>query len=75
MAEAISIPSPTVFLRSSPPPPPRRKHSRERHDVAKRARKQSAVTKKAPGTRSSVNGAGASDRAQKPKQSKSRNGM
>ena len=73
MADAISIPSPSVFLRSSPPPP--RKESRERHDVVKRARGQSVVTKKAPGRRLSANAASASDRAQKLKQSKSRNGM
>lgn len=70
MAEAISIPSPSVFLRNSPP----RTASEPKDDIPpapKNARRQGAATKKAPARKQSAT----IDGATKPKQSKSRNGM
>jgi len=69
MAEAISIPSPSVFLRNSPPP----QAQDDLPPAPKAARRQGAAPKKAPVRKGSA--ATTVDRATKPKQSKSRNGM
>lgn len=82
MASAINIPSPSVFLRSSPPPadppaaekrkPPDRKNAppAKRQNSAAEGKKK-AARKPAP---SGSGGAGGGDGVVKPKQSKSRNG-
>lgn len=69
MAEAIVIPSPTAFLRSSPAPPspPDAQHVRPANAEGK---KKAAVRKGGVGAGGSGDGNGA-----KPKQSKSRNGI
>ena len=73
MAEAITIPSPSVFLRASPTPP-------EKPNVPpppKHARRQSAAeTKKKAARKSGAPvSSGADGSVIKPKQSKSRNGI
>ncbi|KAI6873380.1 hypothetical protein KC334_g18622, partial [Hortaea werneckii] len=70
-AEAITIPSPSVFLRDSPPAPEPAKTAKPQHE-----RKQSTETKKkAPSRKASLaSGASGDGSGVKPKQSKSRNG-
>ncbi|KAI6816306.1 hypothetical protein KC348_g10535 [Hortaea werneckii] len=70
-AEAITIPSPSVFLRDSPPAPEPAKSARPQH-----VRKQSTETKKkAPSRKASLASGNPGDgNGVKPKQSKSRNG-
>ncbi|KAI6881932.1 hypothetical protein KC355_g22017, partial [Hortaea werneckii] len=70
-AEAITIPSPSVFLRDSPPAPEPAKSAKPQH-----VRKQSTETKKkAPSRKASLaSGASGDGNGVKPKQSKSRNG-
>ena len=81
MAQAIDIPSPSVFLRKSPPPTdppvePQRPPSRKNAPQAKRQNSATQTKKKA--ARKSVSGGAdggsGGDGVQKPKQSKSRNG-
>ncbi|RMY35218.1 hypothetical protein D0866_04744 [Hortaea werneckii] len=69
-AEAITIPSPSVFLRDSPPAPEPAKTAKPQHE-----RKQSTETKKkAPSRKASLaSGASGDGSGVKPKQSKSRN--
>lgn len=70
MAEAITIPSPSVFLRASPPPP-----SPPPREAAQHVRRQISEAKKKAARKSSAAGSGPGDGcADKPKQSKSRNG-
>ncbi|KAK5115382.1 hypothetical protein LTR85_009842 [Meristemomyces frigidus] len=70
MAEAITIPSPSVFLRASPPPP-----SPPPQTTAQHVRRQSSDAKKKAARKSSgAVGAAGDGCAGKPKQSKSRNG-
>lgn len=73
MAEAISIPSPSVFLRKSPPPPNPVATSKP---AAKNARRSSppAEAKKKAQRKDSGPVDGAEGSIVKPKQSKSRNG-
>lgn len=70
-AEAITIPSPSVFLRDSPPAPEPAKNGKPQH-----VRKQSTETKKkAPSRKASLASGNPGDgNGVKPKQSKSRNG-
>lgn len=70
--EAISIPSPSVFLRNSPPRTASQAQQDNLPPAPKNARRQGAATKKAPARKQSA--ATKVDGAQKPKQSKSRNG-
>lgn len=71
MAEAITIPSPSVFLRSSPDPAP------PSSQPSQHARRQSTEAKKKAARKANATGAGAAGgeaSVTKPKQSKSRNG-
>jgi len=72
MAEAITIPSPSVFLRSSPDPAP------PSSQPPKHARRQSTEAKKKAARKANAGGAGVPGgdaSVSKPKQSKSRNGI
>ena len=71
--EAITIPSPSVFLRASPPPP----SVPAQPKAPKHARRQSSAEakKKAPRKPGAVVSGGADGSVVKPKQSKSRNGI
>ncbi|KAK4548289.1 hypothetical protein LTR36_010159 [Oleoguttula mirabilis] len=73
MAEAITIPSPSVFLRASPPPPSPPPPPRT---TAQHVRRQSSEAKKKASRKSSgvAGGTAGNGRTAKPKQSKSRNG-
>ena len=83
MAQAINIPSPSVFLRKSPPPaepaaeekekPPDRKNAppTKRQNSAPEGKKKAA---RKPATNGGIGGGGG-DGVVKPKQSKSRNGQ
>ncbi len=74
----VSIPSPTVFLRSSPPPapaPPRPaapKHGRRPSSAQEKKKK---AQRKASASAGDANGATVGSSVVKPKQSKSRNGI
>ena len=69
-AEAITIPSPSIFLRASPPAPEPERPTKPQH-----VRKQSTeAKKKASSRKSSVAGVAGDGNGLKPKQSKSRNG-
>ena len=70
MAEAITIPSPSVFLRASPAPP------RAPHPIAsKRGRRPHGAETKKKARKPSIADVNGTDRVVKPKQSKSRNGI
>lgn len=82
MAQAIDIPSPSVFLRKSPPltdPPPEQERPPSRKNAPQAKRQNSATQAKKKAARKSLSGGApdggsGGDGVQKPKQSKSRNG-
>lgn len=74
MAEAITIPSPSVFLRASPDPP---SAPAPQPTASKNARRPNGAEakKKAPRKQGAAVSGGTDGGVAKPKQSKSRNGI